>query len=231
VRIEVDLRLRPLLLASVWVPVLFFGAVSLVAPVGANWAAVYTVGAAVLLAGYGASRLRLVVICSTANILLCLVLAGYAFHPVARPGARNRILREMHGWPELARYVRGLEGPILAGEKPTTSMIRFYNPGLTVAQYPGLARPSEYVRRARWCHFSREDLLASGSFWLVSHHRIPPGIDGFTPREVTELRYCAGQGLVVTTPPAMESRCGGKAAVHTWYVVRYQASGGPAPGR
>lgn len=227
-RVEVERQLRPLLLASVWVPLLFFGAVSLVSPVGANWAAVYTVGAAVLLAGFGASRPRQVRICSAVNVALCLGLAIYSFHPVGTPGGRNRILREMHGWPQLAQYVRGLDGPILAGEKPTTSMIRFYNPGLVVAQYPGLARPSEYVRRAEWCCFTRDDLLAYGSFWLVSNHRLAPRIEGFVPEEVSELRYGLEQGFVVVDAPVPQDH---GTAVHTWYVVRYRMDGSGSSGR
>ena len=55
---------------------------SLVSSVEANWPAVYTVGGALLLAGFGASRVGPMLICAGINLAIFLGLALYAHAPV-----------------------------------------------------------------------------------------------------------------------------------------------------
>jgi hypothetical protein len=217
---------KPLLVAATWFPVLLFAAVSLVSKVEANWAALYTIGAAALLAGFGATRLRNMAIHGGINVAFCLALALYARYPIGTPGFANRVLEETAGWRELAQYVGRLEGPILTDREQPTSMIRFYQPGLKVAQWPGFSQPSEFVRRPEWNCYTRRSLQEHGSFWLVSTGPLPPRLEGFEPAEMIELRFSVGRGLVVTEASAARPHepPGTKDTVHLWYVIRYVCS-------
>jgi 4-amino-4-deoxy-L-arabinose transferase-like glycosyltransferase len=212
---------KPLLIAATWVPILFFGLVSLVSPVEANWPMVYTVGAAALLAGFGAARLGPMMICAGINLGLFLALVVYAHNPVFARGG-DRVLHETHGWSELADYVAQLEGPIFTGREQTTSMIRFYRPDLTVVQWPGLNQPSEYVRRREWNPHALADLRRRGAFWLVIGGPSPPHLAGFKPVEIIGLHDCVDLGLVVTEVSArpFAAPCP-EGTVHTWYAIRY----------
>jgi hypothetical protein len=215
---------KPLLMAATWVPILLFGAVSLISKVEANWAAIYVIGAAALVAGYRGARLRDIAIHGTINVAFCLALALYAYHPISTPGGTNRVLDETAGWRELAQYLGRLEGPILTDREQPTSMIRFYQPGLKVAQWPGFSQPSEFVRRPEWNYYTRQSLRQYGSFWLVSSGPLPSRLEGFEPVEMIELRFSIDQGLVVTNASAARSRRppDQKNAVHLWYAIRYQ---------
>jgi 4-amino-4-deoxy-L-arabinose transferase-like glycosyltransferase len=219
---------KPLFVAATFVPVLFFGLVSLISKVEANWPAVYTVGGAVLLAGFGASRLRPMMICAGINLLLFGALVLYAHNPVLAK-AGDRVLNETHGWPELADHVAQLEGPVFSGREQLVSMIRFYRPELTVVQWPGVTQPSEFVRRREWNPYTREAVRELGSFWLILERPRPPRLPGFEPEEMIELRDCIEEGLVVT--PASASRpfeppCP-EGTVRTWYVVKYRTVEAP----
>jgi hypothetical protein len=219
---------KPLLVAATWVPIIFFGLVSLVSPVQTNWPAMYTVGAAALLAGFGASRLGPMIICSAINLVLFMALVLYVHNPAIAP-TPGRVHHETHGWRELANHVAQLEGPIFTGWEQATSMIRFYRPDLTVVQWPGINQPSEFVRRREWNPYSRADLEARGSFWLVIGGPSPPRLLGFEPVEITELRDCLSEGLVVTevsTTQPFDPPCP-DGTVHIWYLVRYRAVGQP----
>jgi hypothetical protein len=215
---------RPLLVASAAVPIIFFALVSLVSRVEANWPMMYTIGGAVLLAGFGASRLVPMIIFAAINAALFLALAVYAHNPaIAR--SEDRILHETHGWAELAAYLAELDGPLFTVREQTTSMVRFYQPQLTVVQWPGYTQPSEYVRRAEWQPHTLASIRQAGAFWLVIGGPGPPHLPGFEAVELIELRDCLHAGLIVTefsdTEPYV-SPCP-DTTVHTWYAVRYRA--------
>ena len=58
----------------------------------------------------------------------------------------NRILRETQGFRDLASLASGLGGPVYAERYQDVAMLRFYRPGISSGQWPGLGRPSEYMR-------------------------------------------------------------------------------------
>jgi hypothetical protein len=216
---------RPLLVAATAVPIIFFGLVSLSSRVETNWPMVYTIGGAVLLAGFGASRLVPIMVCAGVNVAIFLALAVYAHNP-ALARSEDRILHETHGWRELADYLARLEGPLFTVREQTTSMVRFYQPGLTVVQWPGYTQPSEFVRRREWNPYTLQTIRQAGSFWLVIGGPRPPHLPGFAPVEMIELRDCLGAGLVVTEASDTEpyvSPCP-DTTVHTWYAVRYRTA-------
>jgi hypothetical protein len=222
-------RVRALLVGATWAPILLFGVVSLVAKVEANWAALYVIPAAALLAELPGTRVRDVAIHGGLNVVFCLMLAWYAHAPFAAPPGTHRVLEETAGWRELARYVGQLEGPILTDREQPTSMIRFYQPGLKVAQWPGCSQPSEYVRRPEWNYYTRQSLREHGFFWLISGGPMPPHLEGFEPVEMVRLTFDLDRGLVVTKDPAARpnERADTQEPIHCWYATRYRAADTP----
>ena len=219
----VDPRVRPMLVAAMVVPVVFFGIANLAAQGEANWPAVYVLGAAPLLAGFCAGRLRTVVVLSAINAAAVLALAVYTRIPVGA-GARNRVVREMQGFQELAARLGALHGPIFADRYQLVAELNFHAPQLDVRQWPGIRRPSEYLRRAEWTPDTVASLAAAGGLWLVTGNPMPPRLPGFHPAETFVAYYCLPQGLITAdafSTATFQAPCPGR-SVYRWLVIRYR---------
>jgi 4-amino-4-deoxy-L-arabinose transferase-like glycosyltransferase len=216
--------LRPLLAASVLVPVLFFGAVSLRSRVEANWPSVYAVGACAFLAGTAARRQRLLSICGAINVAALAALGVHARWPLHAANG-DRVLDETRGYRDLAALVARSGEPVFFDRHQTGGMLRFYEPDLEAAQWPGLTRPSEFVRRREWNPWTGADLAARGSFLLVTGRLVPRGIEGFRAVEMSEVAVLAEGGRVRTRVAdgagAARTALDTSPALHRWYVVRY----------
>ena len=219
----IDARVRPLLVAAVVVPLAFFALVSLRSHVEATWPAVYVVGAAPLLATFCARRLRLTVGLAGLNAVLLLALAAYVRAPIGCR-ADARIVREVQGYRELAALLDArLEGPVFGDRHQLVSELNFHAPRLALQQWPGIGRPSEYVRRPEWNHHTVESLTAAGGLWLVVERPLPPRLPGFTPVNGFVAYYCLGSGLITVdafTGDEFRAPCPGR-TVHRWLAVRY----------
>jgi hypothetical protein len=218
---------RPLLVAAAVVPVIFFGLVNLRSSVEPNWPAVYFVGAAALLATSCGGRLRVTIACSVVNAVLVLMAGFYIVVPVGSD-VPNRVLRETRGYRELAAWLEGIKGPIFADRHQIIAELNYHAPRLAVRQWPGLSRPSEYLRRPEWTTATAESLRAAGEFWLVTGKAIPPHLPGFQPVEAFTARVCQGTGLVmirVFSTAMFEEPCPGH-TLHKWIVVRYETATG-----
>jgi hypothetical protein len=138
-------------------------------------------------------------------------------------GGPNRILEETHGWPELAKTVAALDAPVLGDAHQTIAQILFYEPEVETAQWPGISRPSEFVRRPAWNPFTVEDLRASGGFWLLIGQPRPPRLEGFHATGGAAICNCVNQPLqrieFARDANFVEPCADGN--VHTWYLVRY----------
>jgi hypothetical protein len=224
----VDPRVRPLLVAAVVVPLAFFALVSLRSRVEANWLAVYVVGAAPLLAESCARRLRVTVILAALNAALLLALAAYTRTPIAAR-ADVRIVKEIQGYRELAALLDArFHGPVFADRHQLVAELNFHAPRLGVQQWPGLARPSEYLRRPEWSPHTVESLTAAGGFWLVAERPMPPRLPGFIPVKGFAAYYCLGRGLITSdafSADEFRAPCPGR-TVHRWLAVRYVAAAG-----
>ncbi|WP_371829694.1 glycosyltransferase family 39 protein [Thiocapsa imhoffii] len=210
---------RPLLWAATLVPLGFFALVATIGEVEANWPAVYLLTAAALLTGPLRERRRWVVLAALGNLLL---LTLYAVHAAtaALPLSdhQNRVLRETHGFRELALLARDLDAPVHADRYQTTAMLRFYAPDLDTTQWPGLTRPSEYLRgRIAPRIDPREDATP---FWLVTVAGNPPTITGFSSETSRTLFDCAGAPLS-EGPVAPCAR-----PLHVWHLHRYRPKRG-----
>ena len=216
---------KPLLIAATAVPLLVFGLLSLVTKVEANWSAMYLFAAAALLTPHLLNKQKAIFMGFLINVgvVLCLILhANTGILPLRAD--RDRLLAETHGYAQLAAKLSTLADPIFADSYQITSMNYFYNPHSHIAQWPGITRDSEFVRRPAMNKWTPEDLRSAGGFWLITTS-MPSIIPGFLANKMTQLRDCKESGLQVissTEPRESAKRCA--KPVHEWYLVRYDVS-------
>ncbi|MTW20677.1 glycosyltransferase [Allochromatium palmeri] len=210
---------RTLLLAASLFPLGFFALVALISDVEANWPAMYLLGAAPLAALWLRRVRRWAWMAALANLALA---TFYVIHAVTvalpLPDSHNRILRETHGFAELAEIAAGLDAPVYADRYQLTAMLRFYRPDLAAtSQWPGLSRPSEYLRGRI---APRIDLqTVTTPFWLLTRFGAPPQIPGFSLTTERRLFDCPGQPL----SEGRESPC--RRPLHRWSLYRYKRDG------
>jgi hypothetical protein len=220
---RLDVHARTLLVAATLFPLGFFALVSLTSDVEANWPAMYLLGAPALLAPLLAPIRRWVWVAAGANLLLVSI---YAFHGATAalplPESQNRILRETHGFRQLADRAATLDAPVFATRYQDTAMLRFYGARSDIGQWPGIERPSEYLRG----HIApRVDPAAvHGPFWLVTRRWVPPPIAGFDVAETRRLFDCASGQLAESDEPPC------RRPVHAWNLMRYVPRGDETSG-
>ncbi len=216
---------RWLLACAAVVPLLFFGSIAMFTPVEANWPAMYVIGAAVWLAPFLAGWRRLLWSSSLGNALMLLALVvltslgGNSASFAAK--SKHRLADETSGYQALSQVVAPLPGVLCADTYQMVAMLRFYT-GRPVCHWPGIARPSEFLRRPELN--APVALDVSSGFWLVLANRVPAAISGFAVSELTEFRDCADGRLVETRAhPGVryQNRCRA-GSIHTWYLARYE---------
>jgi hypothetical protein len=218
----------PLLWAGTLVPLLFFALIASIGAPEANWPVMYLLSAAPLAAVALARRPAWAWVAAAGNGLLATL---YALHAAtaALPlgGGADRILRETHGYRELAVQVAALEGLVFADGYQTAAMLRFYQPGLKLTQWPGITRPSEYLRGVIAPPVGLEQIQDAGGFWLVGRKFVPPLIRGFAAQGSRVFIDCKATGLIeleVGSPQGVSPPC--PRPLHRWQVVRYAPDGG-----
>lgn len=215
---RLDRRARPLLYAGAAFPLAFFGVVAWFSEVEPNWPVVYLFAAAPLFAVIARGWGRWILIAAGLNLLL---VSLYAVHGAtgALPlsPSQERILRETHGYRELAALASKLDAPVFADRYQTTAMLRFYAPELAAGQWPGLTRPSEYLRGHTLVPDppSLTEIRRAGGFWLITRGSTPE-LPGFPLQSTWAVYDCRGKGLV--EPP--EASC--KRPLHQWRLHRYR---------
>lgn len=204
-----------LLHAATWFPLSLFALVSLVSDVEANWPVMYLLAAPPLLVPLWRGIGPWVAAAALGNLSL-VSLYGLHAATVALPlsDGQNRILRETHGFHELAEIAAGLDGPVYADRYQDTAMLRFYAPGIEATQWPGLTRPSEYSRGRIAPRVERGAI--EGPFWLMTRGHPPPEVLGFRIDARRTLVDCPGVRLAETDAPACAR------PLHVWSLYRYR---------
>jgi 4-amino-4-deoxy-L-arabinose transferase-like glycosyltransferase len=213
---------KALLTAAALVPLLLFGLIALGSPVEPNWAALYIIGAAPLLAALTRPLALWVSVAAAANMfLLSLYAAHAATATLPLPHAADRVLRETHGYASLADHLRSVSGPIFVDRYQTAAMLNFYGTGRQVTQWPGLTRPSEYGR-GHIASMPDSSVLRKSGFVLVAWKYAIPDIPGFSIAEASTIFDCRGQPLHVVPKIGWpdDSPCG-EEWIHIWRVLRY----------
>jgi 4-amino-4-deoxy-L-arabinose transferase-like glycosyltransferase len=212
-----DRPAKALLIAGSLFPLLFFGLVASFSEVEPNWPAVYLIAAAPLAALLFRHTRRRAVLAAGANLLLASL---YVYHGATAglplPDSQNRILRETHGFEELAAEAAKLPGPVFAARYQTVAILNFYQPQLGATQWPGIMRPSEYLRGHIARPVSRMEIAQAGGFWLITQRAQAPDLAGYEGTKVRELVDCAGMRL---TEAAAGQPCA--RPLHVWRVYRY----------
>lgn len=208
---------RRLMVAAAVFPLAFFGLIASFSEVEPNWPAMYLLAAAPLLAPRVRRLWRWLVGAAMINVL---VVTLYAVHgatgSLPLPASFERVLRETHGYDALAARVAELPGIGFADRYQLVAMLRFYQPGLEITQFPGITRPSEYVRGTLVPTPTLQALHDAGGFWLVTR-KAPPEIEGFELTSERVLADCPKLGLVERMPA--DSMC--EAPLHIWRLVDY----------
>ncbi len=205
---------RILLIAGSLFPLGFFGLISLFSAVEANWPVPYLLSAAPLLALALRDQGRWVLGGAALNLLIAglLVYQG-ATAKLPLPDSQNRILRETHGFADLAREAAQLSGPIFSDRYQTIAQLRFYQPDLRINQWPRWTRPSEYLRGTLSPPITREEIQRAGGFWLLLSQPLTPVLAGYTSRNVRDLLDCPSK------PLSDRARC--EQPLHRWRIIRY----------
>jgi len=214
-----DPAAKALLVAGSLFPLAFFALVATFSEVEPNWPVMYLPAAAPLVA-LAVGRLRRWVIATAGGNLLLVSL--YVLHGstgiLSLPDSYNRILRETHGYSELAQSVETLPGPLFSDRYQIVAMTRFYTPHRQITQWPGISRPSEYLRDTIAPTVTRERIEQAGDFWYLGRRVLPMEIPGFTLRSQNSLYYCMKDGLaeVPTDGPRPCSE-----PLHHWWLSAY----------
>lgn len=223
-----------LLIPAALFPLLLFAVIASFSDVEPNWPAMYLPAAAALLVVWLRPRPGPMLAAAAVNLLL---LSLYALHAAtaALPlgDAHNRILRETHGFAELAARVAELPGPVFADRYQLAAMLNFYQQRHRVSQWPGLNRPSEYSR-GRIAPLPDPAVAKRDGFWLVSRENHPVTIPGFAGKGIATLTDCAGQTLHITPNPDQRKTAGQPPVapadtppcthpLHLWRIAHYRA--------
>ncbi|WP_295393417.1 glycosyltransferase family 39 protein [uncultured Thiodictyon sp.] len=206
---------RPLLRAAVLFPLGFFALVSLGSAVMANWPAMYLLAAPALLAPGLRGLRRWVIGAAALNLLLVSLLVWHAATAaLPLPDSANRILRETHGFRELAAIAKGLDLPVYADRYQLIAQLRFYQPSLPTGQWPGLARPSEYLVGQLAPRVIPQ--TQAGPFWIVTQRQTLPELQGFKNTRQRTFYDCASAPLAETTvAPCADP-------LHEWHFYQYE---------
>jgi len=217
-----DPAARALLVAGSLFPLAFFALVATFSEVEPNWPVMYLSAAAPLVA-LAASMLRMWVTAAGGNLLL---VGLYVLHGstgvLPLPDGYNRILRETHGYSELAQRVATLPGPLFSDRYQIVAMTRFYAPHRQITQWPGLSRPSEYLRGVIAPTVTREQIEQAGGFRYVGRRVLPMEIPGFCLRSQSSLFYCMNDGLV-EVPTGAPQPC--PDPLQRWQLFAYTTDG------
>lgn len=206
-------------------PVLAFALISPFQQVEVNWPAMYLIGASALLARSLPLRSRGLVLAAAINVLLSLLITLHTRLPFNSKEPHNdRFLRETYGYADLAAYLRDLPEPLFTDTYQNLSQLAFYQPGLKVQQWPGIARSSELIRRPEMNPTSWDALRHSTTgFFLLTDNFMPPVMPEAELVGMREIIDCLGQGLTVTayepTKP-YERQC--EKRVHRWSLAQYR---------
>jgi 4-amino-4-deoxy-L-arabinose transferase-like glycosyltransferase len=212
-----DRPARALLTAATAFPLLFFALISTFSEVEPNWPVTYLAAAAPL-AALALRRMRQWAnLAAVGNLLLASL---YVYHGATAglplPDGHNRILRETHGFESLAAVAAALPGPVFAARYQTTAMLNFYQPGLNANQWPGITRPSEYLRGRIARAVTPEEIERAGGFWLITKRAPAPELEGYWGEKARELIDCPGM--------ALQDADGGVPCprpLHIWRIYRY----------
>lgn len=216
---QISRQAYSLLLASSCFPILFFAGISFLTKVEANWSALYLIGAAPLLAVKLKQSFKKIAFAGLANCSLFILSVIHANTPLFT-WDHDRILKETFGFQQLATHIQNLQDPLFADTYQTISMLRYYNPTKSVAQWPGISRPSEFTQNPSFS-YSFANLKKQKKFWLITADNTPPVITYFKPNYMERIEDCREGYLLIRTSNDQATINTPCHPVHYWSLIRY----------
>lgn len=216
-----DPVVRKLMIFAATFPFVFFGCISFNSKIEANWAVPYLLAFAPLIAPALKDYARWIYVCAVLNLCAFGVVAVHSRFPMLKLRAsQDRVLKETHGFEELAAQLARFSEPIFGDSYQITSMLRYYSMSQNpVDQWPNLNRPSEFVRRPEFIHFKMADLQKG--FLLVTSDKVPPTFAQFRMIGIYKVNDCKKR--LQWFDPLVAPEAPECAAIHTWYVARYRS--------
>ncbi len=217
----IDPQLKGLLTAALFIPVAIFAVISLNTTVQTHWAFTYMVSASLFLPIFTWKYERLLLL--TSLIHMGLFGAVIIRQDLSMFGAKptvDRVLQESAGYQQLAIDLEKLDTPLFGDRFQLVSQILFYKPGISITQWPGITRPSEFERSSNFNRYSMNDIIQAKKFHIISSHTIPKKIEGFQPVKALRYRLCSDKILIKeNSNGSFERECSNP--IKKWYLYQY----------
>ncbi len=181
----------PIIWIASFFPLVFFGLISLVSKVEANWSAMYVVSAIVLAVVYLDIPRRWIKTAALLNVALFSLVVWHSKFQI--PGfypKKDRILLETHGYRNLAARYTDKDRPLLVETYQLASLLNYYAKANIAQQYPGITRDSELTRNPYFFRWNSKELQKKGGFTLLSHQNDIFHIEGFKAISQVRIQDC-----------------------------------------
>lgn len=200
------------------IPLIVFAAFSLKGKVEANWAAMYSIGAVGLICLWSIPKYsRPFTIAATLNIVLLCIYCAHSLSPfLPITPIKDRILKETHGYQELAQTIqtKGDAGLVFTDTYQLASMIRAHAPSLKTLQWPGLSRNSQYLD-ANWWNYTQDEINRHSLLKFVTSSTKVPRLAYRKLQNKAVVFDCANKPeLIWSNDPEVPESC---QLIHRWY--------------
>ena len=216
---------HPIVKASTFVPLLFFGVLSPFTKIEANWAALYIFGFAIFITPVFKKNKSSLVLGLGLNLLVLIGVAIHATYPWIPISVKSdRLLQESHGFELLAEKIEKDGVSTLYVENyQLASMMSYHKPNFGVIQLPGISRPSEYTRNPRLGYSGKLGQPEKMAF-LTTNKRLPQ-FKNYKLQKLSLVKDCYQERLQIFTIEAgINAKSEAKpcpVSVHDWYLGEY----------
>ena len=209
--------------AAAFFPLLFFGILSPVSKIEANWPAMHTAPLAIWIVTRMAVPIRLSAIAMSAHAMIVLFLGLMIYQPHLFPMARNnRLLLESKGFESLGQWVSQTysQQALAVDSYQLKSAIRYHAPTVQVAQWPGITRGSEYTRKDQDDFAVESRLLSQDTVTIISLKPNPKVIEGFQPIAFAGMRVCPDGSSGIFSIANLHLPC--EKGLREWWITTYK---------
>jgi 4-amino-4-deoxy-L-arabinose transferase-like glycosyltransferase len=211
-----------LIRSSVLVPLIFFGLLSPVTKIEANWPAMHMMGLAIWIAVTRPLHPRLIVGVLAFHVSLFTGLGIILYKPDILPQNRNnRLLLESRGFLALAQWAH-INSPheVLAVDSyQLKSTLRFHAPNVDVVQWPGFTRDSDYTRGRDNDLILERKIRNQKNVSVISNSDTPMTIPGFEAISFRGIRVCADGSIGVFSEADRRLPC--EKGLREWWITEY----------
>ncbi len=209
--------------AAAFFPLLFFGILSPVSKIEANWPAMHMAPLAIWISARVFVSTSMSIIALTSHAAAVLILGLMIHQPQLFPMARNnRILLESKGFQALGNWVaQTFPGQAIAVDSyQLKSAVRYQVPGAMVAQWPGITRGSEYTRNDPDDVVVEQSLMSQENVTIISLKPYPKVIKGFEAITFSGMRVCPDGSSGIFNISNLQLPC--EKGLREWWITTYK---------